>query len=134
MAWIQRGLGTGELGYNESDAIVHFVEEGMLIVTPRAFHLYLETNEWTGELGQAKDPMRALQSQLQKAGYLRFNAQAKSFFHWYRTQQPDGGAGATITTYLVENPQAYVRPVPAINPILARTEQPTKPTKPTKGE
>lgn len=126
VAWLQNGLGTGELNYNESDAVLHFVPEGMAILSPKAFKVYLETNEWMGDLGESKDAMRALQLHLQKAGYLLFNKEAKGYFHWYSTTKDDGTPGATLTTYLISNPQAYVRPVPAVNPLLSRAAPPPK--------
>ena len=126
VAWLQNGLGTGELNYNESDAVLHFVPEGLAILSPKAFKLYLETNEWMGDLGESKDSMRALQLHLQKAGYLLFNKETKGYFHWYSTTKDDGTPGATLTTYVISNPQAYVRPVPAVNALLSRTTPPPK--------
>ena len=38
--WLSDGLGNGSLEINNSDAVVHFIEEGMLMVTPRVFALY----------------------------------------------------------------------------------------------
>ena len=65
--------------------------------------------------------MRALQLHLQKAGYLLFNKETKGYFHWYSTTKDDGTPGATLTTYVISNAQAYVRPVPAVNALLSRT-------------
>lgn len=132
VAWLQNGLGTGELNYNESDAVLHFVPEGMAILSPKAFKLYLETNDWIGDLGESKDAMRALQLHLQKAGYLLFNKEVKGYFHWYSTTKDDGTPGATLTTYVISNPQAYVRPVPAVNALLSRTRPPPKKSDPPK--
>ena len=120
MAWIQRGLGDGELNYNESDAVVHFVAEGMLMVTPRAFKRYLETNKFQGSIGEATDELRALQAEVQRSGAIVGNDASK--FHYYRTTRRDGTPGANITCYLVPNPQAYLTPVPAPNAALVRAE------------
>lgn len=38
--WLQNGIANDELAVNNSDAAVHFVEEGMLLVTPKIFHLF----------------------------------------------------------------------------------------------
>lgn len=126
VAWLQNGLGTGELNYNESDAVLHFVPEGLAILSPKAMKIYLETNAFVSDIGESKDTLRALQLQLQKAGYLLFNKDEKGYFHWYRTTRDDGSPGATLSTYLISNPQAYVRPVPAANPLLVRTSKPVK--------
>ena len=129
MKWIQQGLGDGQLTYNESDAVVHFVPEGMALVTPKIFRLYLETNEFLGELGTSPDPLRALQKEVQKGGYIARNAINKSSFYAYNIKQSDGSVSSTkITTYLVPNPQAYVRPVPSPNPLLVSADTLAKPT------
>ncbi len=126
MAWVQNGLGTGEVNFNESDAVVHFVKEGMLLVTPRAFRIYLESTPFIGSIGASKDELRALQTEIQKAGYIARNSSDKSSFHYWQVQQGDGEPGAVITTYLVPNPQAYIRPVPAPNELLKRCDAPPK--------
>lgn len=119
MLWIQQGLGTGELSYNESDSIVHFTPEGMGIVTPKAFKMYLEDHPYQGDLGESKTPMNALQRDIQKGGYTSRHKATKSSFHKYRVRQSDGKPGtAVITTYIIPNPQAYIRPVPSPNPLL----------------
>lgn len=119
MAWVQTGLGNGELNYNESDALVHFVEEGMALVTPKIFRTYLLTHQFVGDVGLSKDPLRALQQEVQKGGYIARNPTEKTSFHYYRVER-DGAEGAVITCYLVPNPQAYIRPVPSPNPLLKR--------------
>jgi integrating conjugative element relaxase (TIGR03760 family) len=122
MKWIQQSLGDGQLTYNESDAVVHFVPEGMALVTPKIFRLYLETNEFIGDMGTSPDALRALQKEVQKGGYIARNAVDKSSFYSYNIKQSDGTVSSTkITTYLVPNPQAYVRPVPSPNPLLVST-------------
>jgi integrating conjugative element relaxase (TIGR03760 family) len=128
MKWIQASLGDGQLTYNESDAVVHFVPEGMALVTPKIFRLYLETNEFIGEMGTSPDKLRALQKEVQKGGYIARNAVNKSSFYTYNIKQSDGTVSSTkITTYLVPNPQAYVRPVPSPNPLLVSTDTLAKP-------
>ena len=37
VGWVQEGLASGRLRFNESGAVVHFVPEGMLLVSPRIF-------------------------------------------------------------------------------------------------
>ncbi len=142
VAWIQHGLGSGELSYNESDAMIHFVDDGMLLVSPRVFRTYLETNQYDGGIGGSKDEMRALQLEIQKAGYIARNPRDNSSFHYFQTQPAESAAtrgadatkpargGAVINCYLIPNPQAYVRPVPAPNPLLRRCDKPVRQDKP----
>lgn len=121
MAWVQQGLANGELSYNESDALIHFVDDGMLLITPKIFRVYLETHEYDGSIGASKDALRALQLDVQRAGYLAVNAAEKANFHHWRVKQADGTvSNSIITTYLIPNPQAYIRPVPAPNTLLVR--------------
>ena len=94
----------------------------MLIVTPKAFKVYLESNQFVGTIGAAQDELRALQGEIQRAGYIAASSSDKTKFHYYRTTKKDGTPGSTITTYLVPNPQAYIRPVPAPNEVLLRCE------------
>lgn len=37
MSWLQQGLADGSLRVNEPGALVHFVDAGMLLVSPRTF-------------------------------------------------------------------------------------------------
>jgi hypothetical protein len=77
----------------------------------------LENFPYEGELGGAKDALRALQSDIQRSGYVERNG--KNSFHYYRVVNSDGSAtGHKINTYLVPNPQAYIRPVPSPNALL----------------
>jgi hypothetical protein len=48
--WLGKGLESGELAYNQSGAMVHFVPEGMLLVSPAIFQAYAGKNEedWMG--------------------------------------------------------------------------------------
>jgi integrating conjugative element relaxase (TIGR03760 family) len=122
MTWVQQSLGNGELTYNESESVVHFVAEGMALVTPKAFKLYLEQHSYQGDLGSSASPLNALQRDIQKGGYTMRNKGDKSSFHKYKVIQADGQEGtATITTYVIPNPQAYIRPVPSPNPLLVLT-------------
>lgn len=125
--WIQQGLGDGSLTYNESDAVIHFVPEGIALITPKVFKLYLESNEFIGPLGNSPDAMRALQKEVQKGGYIARNASNKSSFYMYRVRQSDGTlSGFRLTTYLVPNPQAYIRPVPSPNTLLVSADEVAK--------
>jgi integrating conjugative element relaxase (TIGR03760 family) len=119
MGWVQRGLGTGEILFNESGAFVHFVPEGLILISPKAFKEYLSTNAFVGSIGESKDALRALQREMQKAGYITFNKADNSHFFKYQTQS-EATLGAPMTCYLVPNPQAYIQPVPSPNPLLVR--------------
>ena len=40
MSWLQAGLADGTLTFNQAGAMVHFVAEGMLLVSPRIFQCF----------------------------------------------------------------------------------------------
>jgi len=126
-AWIQTSLGDGTLTYNESDSVVHFTREGMAIVTPRAFKLYLEGHPYQSDLGQSKNALNALQKDIQRGGYIQRHKKRKSSFHLYLVKTPDGQlSGGRLTTYIIPNPQAYILPVPAPNPLLELEPEPVQ--------
>ena len=133
-SWVQQGLGTGDLSYNDAESAIHFTNEGMALVSPKIFKLYLEEHSYQSELSPGQKPLNALQNDLQRGGYTSKNG-AGNFFT-YQVRQSDGTLGATLTTYIVPNPQAYIRPVPSPNPVLVlrpAKEKLSTPSKPARG-
>ena len=119
MKWLQQSLGDGALTYNESDAVVHFVSGAMVIITPKIFKIYLESNEFIGSIGTSPDTLRALQKEVQKGGYIERNSKNKSNFFKFKVKQNDDSLSSfDLNTYLIPNPQAYIRPVPSPNLLL----------------
>jgi len=115
-AWLQHGLGTGDLSYNESESAVHFTAEGMALISPKIFKIYLQEHAYQSELSPGQKPLNALQNDLQRGGYTSKNGTGN--FFTYQVRQADGTLGARLTTYIIPNPQAYIRPVPSPNPLL----------------
>lgn len=125
--WIQQGLGTGDLTYNETDSMVHFVDLGMALVSPKIFKIYLQTNPYTAPRQDGQTELNALQNDLQRGGYI-LRTVNKTSFHHFRVKQADGTVGeGRLTMYIVPNPHAYIRPVPATNPLLVH-EKPDEPS------
>ena len=119
MKWLQQSLGDGALTYNESDAVVHFVSGAMVIITPKIFKIYLESNEFIGSIGTSPDTLRALQKEVQKGGYIERNSKNKSNFFKFKVKQSDDSLSSfDLNTYMIPNPQAYIRPVPSPNLLL----------------
>jgi len=124
--WVQQGLGTGDLTYNETDSMVHFVDLGMALVSPKIFKIYLQTNPYTAPRQDGQTELNALQNDLQRGGYI-LRTVNKTSFHHFRVKQADGTVGdGRLTMYIVPNPHAYIRPVPAANPLLVH-EKPEEP-------
>lgn len=116
--WLQRGLASREITYNETGAPVHFVEEGMALVSPLIFKLYAKD---TGPEEEADATGLQVQREVIKAG-------------WHRMGQGSGGGKVNILRYqvlgrgnavvarlsaivLIE-PDRFVLPVPPANPVL----------------
>lgn len=120
MAWIQAGVSTGSLPYNEANAAVHFCEEGMLLVSPKIFKDYADNFEARIDLpapsdgGTAKEPWRVLQQQFQKSEYAQ-KSTTGSFLHRYNVSGP---GGKQLTGILVPGPERFFQPVPSPNQLL----------------
>lgn len=123
--WLKEGLSAdpntdeGALIFNKAGAMVHFVDEGMILVTPAIFKAFLQKHPFIGDVGSSKDPLRALQNEINKAGYFA-RASGSSSFHRYQTKNEDGQLGTPFNVCLIPNTSAYVRPIPASNPLLVK--------------
>jgi len=130
--WVKVGLSldpdgdSNALSFNRVDSMIHFVDDGMVLVTPKIFKTFLEQHTFIGDVGVSKDPLRALQNELNKAGYFA-KASGSSSFHRFQTKSEDGTLGTPFNACLIPNPHAYVRPVPASNPLLAKVTTPPAP-------
>ncbi len=116
--WLQQGLASREIKYNESGAPVHFVEEGMALISPKIFKLYAAE---TGPEEQADAMGMQIQREVIKAG-------------WHRMRQVEGGGKVNILRYqiigkgnvpiaslaavVLTDPDRFVLPVPPVNPVL----------------
>lgn len=130
--WVKVGLSldpdadSDALSFNRVDSMIHFVDDGMVLVTPKIFKHFLEQHTFIGDVGVSKDPLRALQNELNKAGYFA-KASGASSFHRFQTKSEDGTLGTPFNACLIPNPHAYVKPVPASNPLLAKATTPPVP-------
>ncbi len=124
MRWVGNGITNGSIRINDAAALVHFVEEGMLLVTPRIFKEFARQFGENGAGAVSSVKMEesrigmAIQNELLKAG-------------WH---QPASN-GNNIQTYdvvrhrrhvsslcgvLITSPERFVSPAPAVNPLLVR--------------
>jgi integrating conjugative element relaxase (TIGR03760 family) len=120
MAWVQRGVADGSLAYNESGALVHFVAEGLFLVSPGLFRAYAEAHPAAPnpEPGNAKDwPGRAVQKAVCGAGWNRRGPRNTSVLR-YRVVSREGKPGKTLNGVVVLQPERFFAPVPPANPHL----------------
>jgi hypothetical protein len=122
--WVQRGLSDGTLRVNVAGALVHFVDEGMLLVSPRIFRefaeRYGEDSNGSALVCAAGEPDIGLfiQRQVLRAGWHLRTDQGVNFL----TYQVMRGKRAVsrLSGVVIPNPVRFVDPVPPVNPLLVR--------------
>jgi len=94
MRWIQEGLSDGSMSYNRADAMIHFVDEGMMLVSPVIFRKFAEL---FGEEGDGTPSDRAgsklgtgIQRQVTNAGWNLVTGEKKSNIQRYMVIGADG--------------------------------------------
>lgn len=119
LAWIQQGIADGSLPYNDASAPVHFVEAGVLIVSPRAFQMYAErfgTQIEISPTSAVREPWRVLQRDFQRSSYPA-KGTGGTFIHYYTVAGP---GSKQLVGYLVPGPERFFNPVPPANPALSQ--------------
>lgn len=122
--WVRRGLSGGTLRVNVASALVHFVDEGMLLVSPRIFREFAERY---GEDGSgsalacaAGEPDIGLyiQRQVLRAGWHLRTDQGVNFLT-YKVMRGKRVV-SRLSGVVIPNPARFVDPVPPVNPLLVR--------------
>jgi hypothetical protein len=122
MAWLQSGVADGSLRYNESGALVHFVTEGLFLVSPGVFRAYAQANPAVPntEAGNDRDwPGKRVQKAVCAAGWNRKGPRNKSVLT-YQVLTREGASGTTLNGVVVLQPERFFDPVPPANPHLQR--------------
>ena len=120
MAWVQRGVADGSLAYNESGALVHFVAEGLFLVSPGLFRAYADAHPVAPnpESSNIKDwPGKAVQKAVCGAGWNRKGPRNKSVLN-YQVVSREGKPGKALNGVVVLQPERFFAPVPLANPHL----------------
>lgn len=131
MAWVQEGIATGTLPYNESMARVHFVSEGMLLVTPAVFRDFAQAHpeaieQTPAEDGRAPEPWKQLQRDFQKSGYpmaADSGGAVRSYLLHYSIK---GAGGRQLSVMLVPEPERFFNPVPSPNAMIQSKQKPVQ--------
>jgi integrating conjugative element relaxase (TIGR03760 family) len=121
MAWVAQSVGSGELRYNEEGALVHFVPEGALLLSPEIFRRFLSEHSAVhdGPIAElrASHGDRAfarLQNELAKSGWTARNGDEN--LHYYSFIKADKKALSRVASfYLIRDPKLFWNPVPAAN-------------------
>lgn len=122
MRWVQEGLANGDLPYNRSDAMIHFVEDGMMLVSPLIFRKFAEH---FGEAGDGKPSEKAggaigtgIQRQVTNAGWHKVTGANKSNIQKFIVAGHDGSGKKIISGVVILDPVRFVNPLPDINPSI----------------
>ena len=122
MAWLQQGLADGTLPVNAAGALVHFVPEGMLLVSPRIFREFATRfgDDSNGPAPAAGDPDigKSIQRQFLRAGWHRRAGKGVNMLS-YQVVRGER-AVSQLSGVVIPNPERFIHPVPAINPVLTR--------------
>jgi hypothetical protein len=114
--WVRQGIADGTLPVNVRGALVHGVEDGLLLASPGIFRAFIRRDG----AGQAEsgDAAKRLQREVLRAGW-HLRADGGVNLHGYAWKQ-DGRAAARIHGVVILSPGRFFDPVPAINPALVR--------------
>ncbi|MBU9478019.1 MobH family relaxase [Burkholderia multivorans] len=123
MAWVQEGIATGALPYNEAMARVHFVPEGMLLVTPAIFRDFAQAHpdaieQNATEDGHPPERWKQVQRDFQKSGYpvtADAGGAGRSYLLHYTIK---GAGGRQLSVMLVPEPERFFNPVPPANAMI----------------
>ena len=124
MSWLQAGLADGTLTFNQTGAMVHFVAEGMLLVSPRIFQCFAKAFGEDGRgavssaSGEKKDLGLAIQKQWLRADWHMRGGKGASILPYQVLRA--GKPPARISGVVVIDPQRFVNPVPPANPHVVK--------------
>ncbi|MDT3671750.1 MAG: MobH family relaxase [Aromatoleum sp.] len=120
MAWVQQGIADGSIPYNEAGAPVHFVPEGMALVSPRTFR---EFAVLYGDDGNGLDPGTSpsdkqgigIQRQVIKAHW-HLVGPGNSNVHHFGVIGRGGKRVGKLAAVVIQHPERWFNPVPPSNP------------------
>jgi len=122
--WVQHGLSSGTLRANAAGALVHIVDEGMLLVSPRIFRVFADRHGAVGHDGAlpgtagAPDIGLFIQRQVLRAGWHRRADQGVNILT-YQVMRGNR-AVSRLSGVVILNPERFIVPLPPVNPLLVR--------------
>lgn len=124
MKWLQHGLQTRAIKHNEVGAPVHFVAQGMALVSPLIFREYSRQNppENPDDAPPADRVGLDVQREVLKAGW-HLPAAAGVNIHQFAVVKRGGIRTGRLSAVVLANPQRWVLPVPPNNPALATVDE-----------
>jgi integrating conjugative element relaxase (TIGR03760 family) len=115
MRWVQTSLVDRTIKYNESGAVVHFVPQGMALVSPLIFKLFAES--CVGADGPADEIAMQVQKDVIRAGWHMAGPNRTNIIKFTVHGRGDAVVGKLAAVVLCE-PGHWVQPIPPSNPAL----------------
>lgn len=116
--WLQAGLASRAITFNNAGAWVHFVPQGMALVSPLVF------KEFAQQQGLPGDPERVamdVQREVLKAGW-HVPAAGGQNIHRFVVRGRGGVPAGRLAAVVLDQPHRWVVPVPAANPAIGPVE------------
>ncbi|WP_018607161.1 MobH family relaxase [Uliginosibacterium gangwonense] len=122
--WVQQGLASGTITYNQADSLVHIVPEGIALVSPRIFKEFLIDEAVTDV------EYSVLQRKVTAAGWHQMGENHSNILHYQVVA--NGKRRSKLSAVVLRNPKQWLAEVPPANPHLApfELEFATKPSHP----
>ena len=129
--WLRSGLKDRTLVVNTSDALVHRVPDGLLLLSPGIFRVYLlgcgeasgdgGDGASRGNLNSVADPLRHLQREFFRLGWHRTGEAGVNLLAYTWTKGPK--SGAKIHGVVISRPGRLLDPLPPLNVDLVPAAQ-----------
>lgn len=116
LRWVRQAISDGTLPVNVRGALVHGIEDGLLLASPGIFRAFVRFHG--GGFRDRGDSVKRLQRDVLRAGWHLRGAGGVNL-HGYAWKE-GGDSGARIHGIVIVAPQRFFDPVPEINPALAR--------------
>ncbi|MBN9463853.1 MAG: TraI domain-containing protein [Burkholderiales bacterium] len=116
MEWVRQGIADGTLPVNVRGALVHGVEDGLLLASPGIFRAFVR-RDGPGR-AEPGDAAKRMQREVLRAGW-HLRADGGVNLHGYAWKQ-DARVADRIHGIVILSPGRFFDPVPAINAALVR--------------
>lgn len=129
MRWLCQGLSEGRIPVNRTDAWVHFVGEGMLLVSPRIFREYRKTlaSDGSGDAALISSPekeaLKTIQREVLRAGWHVRAPQGVNMLTYGFLR--DGRVVSRISGVVIAQPERFLARLPSVNSSLVHLSQGT---------
>ena len=126
ITWLRQGIAEGAIRVNEPGALVHGVNEGMLLVSPRIFREFSKQFRYANAVESIKpssDPeetVKWVQRQILRAGW-HLQAERGVNILTYQVMRGDRPV-SRLSGVVLRDPTKFIDLAPALNPVLVRAE------------